>query len=97
MDNYSGLTDELTSEFGGSVFTQQLTVDEITTLWVAKENLTRVLNYLKHTIHNPFELLYDLCAIDERSHAKKNGSPLSDFTIVYHLLSLNEIFLSALK
>lgn len=97
MDNYSGLTDELTSEFGGSVFTHQLTVDEITTLWVAKENITRVLSYLKHTIHHPFELLYDLCAIDERSYAKKNGSPLSDFTIVYHLLSFERNIFIRLK
>jgi NADH-quinone oxidoreductase subunit C/D len=97
MDNYSGLTDELTSEFGGSVFTHQLTVDEITTLWVAKENITRVLSYLKHTIHHPFELLYDLCAIDERSHAKRNGSPLSDFTIVYHLLSFKRNVFIRLK
>ncbi|MDB5000561.1 MAG: dehydrogenase subunit, partial [Mucilaginibacter sp.] len=74
MDNHSGLADELTSEFGESVFTQQPTVDEVTTLWVAKENITKVLSYLKHTIPHPFELLYDLCAIDERSRAKKNGS-----------------------
>src|SRR5690606_8757575 len=43
---------------------------------------------LKLSIPNRFELLYDLCAIDERSHAKNNGAPSSDFTIVYHLLSL---------
>jgi NADH-quinone oxidoreductase subunit C/D len=87
MDNHSGLADELTSEFGASVFTHQLTVDEVPTLWVIKESVAEVLKYLKHTIHHPFELLYDLCAIDERSRAKKNGTPSSDFTIVYHLFS----------
>ncbi len=88
MNKDSSLTDELDSKFGADYFTPQLTVDEVTTLWVAKENITKILQYLKLSIPNRFELLYDLCAIDERSHAKNNGSPSSDFTIVYHLLSL---------
>lgn len=87
MNKDSGLVEELTSQFGASIFTQQHTVDEVTTLWVLKEQIKTVLYYLKHNIPEPFELLYDLCAIDERSHAKKNGSPTSDFTLVYHLLS----------
>jgi len=87
MNRDSGLVEELTSRFGASVFTQQHTVDEVTTLWVLKEHITTVLHYLKHNLHEPFELLYDLCAIDERNQAKKNGSPSSDFTVVYHLLS----------
>jgi len=88
MNNDSGLTDELVSRFGPSFFNLQLTVDEVVTLWVAKENITAVLQYLKLEIPQRFELLYDLCAIDERSHAKKNGSATGDFSIVYHLLSL---------
>ncbi|HWV72915.1 MAG TPA: NADH-quinone oxidoreductase subunit C/D [Pseudosphingobacterium sp.] len=87
MNKDSGLVEELTSQFGASVFTQQHTVDEVTTLWVLKEQIKTVLYYLKHNIPEPFELLYDLCAIDERSLAKKNESPSSDFTLVYHLLS----------
>jgi len=87
MDNDSGLTEELVSRFGSSVLTRQHAVDQVTTLWVAKENIAEVLNDLKHTIHHPFELLYDLCAIDERNRTGKNGSPSSDFTLVYHLLS----------
>lgn len=87
MNKNSGLVDELTAQFGASIFTQQHTVDEVTTLWVLKEHIKTVLYYLKHNIPEPFELLYDLSAIDERSQAKKNGSPSSDFTLVYHLLS----------
>ena len=87
MNKDSGLVEELTSQFGASIFTQQHAVDEVTTLWVLKEQIKAVLYYLKYNIPEPFELLYDLCAIDERSHAKKNGSPSSDFTLVYHLLS----------
>ncbi|MFC6102202.1 NADH-quinone oxidoreductase subunit C/D [Olivibacter domesticus] len=87
MNKNSGLVEELIAQFGASVFTQQHTVDEVTTLWVLKEHIKTVLYHLKHNILEPFELLYDLCAIDERSHAKKNGFPSSDFTLVYHLLS----------
>lgn len=88
MNNDSGLTGELASKFGAHFFTPQLTADEVTTLWVAKENILEVLRFLKQDIPQRFELLYDLCAIDERSRVKNNGNPTSDFTIVYHLLSL---------
>ena len=87
MGNHSGLIDELNLKFGKSITYQQLTVDEVTTIWIEKENITSVLTYLKNVITSPFKLLYDLCAIDERTRAIKNGSPSSDFTIVYHLLS----------
>lgn len=87
MGNHSGLIDELNLKFGKSITYQQLTVDEVTTVWIEKENITSVLTYLKNIITSPFKLLYDLCAIDERTRAIKNGSPSSDFTIVYHLLS----------
>lgn len=88
MNNGSDLADELVSRFGAPFLTPQLPVDEVTTLWIAKENIVEVLQYLKSSIPQRFELLYDLCAIDERSRAKNNGSPESDFTLVYHLLSL---------
>jgi len=87
MSNPSGLADELITKFGASVITQQLTVDETCTLWVKKESIVEVLRYLKNTINLPFKLLYDLTAVDERTHAKKGRTPASDFTVVYHLLS----------
>ncbi len=88
MNNDPGLADELASRFGATFFNPQLTVDGLTTLWVSKENIIEVLQYLKTSLPRRFELLYDLCAIDERSRNKNNGSPASDFSIVYHLLSL---------
>lgn len=87
MENQSGLIDELNIKLGDFITYQQLTVDEVTTIWVEKENIIGVLTYLKNEIPSPFKMLYDLCAIDERTRADKNGSPSSDFTIVYHLLS----------
>src|SRR2546428_2137823 len=87
MELSSSLVDELTLYFGDSVFTQQTTVDEITTLWVIKEKLVDMLSYLKNGLKDPFTMLYDLSAIDERSHSKKNDSTSTEFTLVYHLLS----------
>lgn len=87
MENRSGLIDELNIKLGDLITHQQLTVDEVTTIWVEKKNSIGVLTYLKNEIPSPFKMLYDLCAIDERTRADKNGSPSSDFTIVYHLLS----------
>lgn len=87
MDNQSDLAEELISKFGFSVFTRQVTVDGLLTLWVEKAQVTAVLSYLRNSCNPPFEFLYDLCAIDERSRIKLNATPAADFTIVYHLLS----------
>jgi len=46
-----------------------------------------VLTYLKLEITQPYRLLYDLTAIDERSRKLFNGYPSSNFTLVYHLYS----------
>lgn len=83
----SDLINELIEKFGESVFHHQLTTDEVTTLWVKKENIVQILSFLKNTSPAPFKLLYDLCAIDERTHAKRNALIPSDFTVVYHLFS----------
>ena len=87
MGNHSGLIDELNIELGNKIIYHQLTVDKVTTLWIAKEDILEVLSFLKIKISRPFKMLYDLSAIDERSLIKKDGTPGSDFTIVYHLLS----------
>lgn len=91
MNIDSSLTDNLVSVFGESVFTQQSTVDEMETLWVSPENLILILSYLKNNAKPPYKLLYDLCAIDERAHAKiKDVINVTDFTVVYHLLSFEK-------
>jgi NADH-quinone oxidoreductase subunit C/D len=87
MDNHSDLAAELISKFGSSGLMPQETVDGIITLWVNKSELFNILKFLKNDIDHPFQLLYDLCAIDERSQPNKKNLPVTDFTIVYHLLS----------
>jgi NADH-quinone oxidoreductase subunit C/D len=78
---------ELLRHFGRENLTEQVTADGIPTLWVGPERLHDVLKYLKHDIHHPYEMLYDLTAIDERVRQNRQGQPDSDFTVVYHLSS----------
>jgi NADH-quinone oxidoreductase subunit C/D len=65
----------------------QDTHDHTPTFWVAKDRLPALLRFLKEDIERPYKMLYDLSAIDERMRVHRDGQPVSDFTVVYHLLS----------
>lgn len=79
------ILDELVRKFGADCFVVQQTEDEILTAWVAADRLHEVLKFLKPT----YPMLYDLFGIDERLRSNRQDQPSSDFTVVYHLLSLN--------
>lgn len=85
---------ELTTRFGESTFTVQLTVGGVPTLWVAKNQLRDVLKYLKTEVPKPYRMLLDLHGIDERLRIHRQGFPkvegpgAHDFTVFYHLLSI---------
>lgn len=80
---------EINARFcGNDAFTGQRTTDGITTVWVKKDDLISVLSFLKSEIRKPFKMLFDLTAIDERQRTKRDGQPASDFTVVYHLTSI---------
>lgn len=89
MDQIITIDEEIKQKFGDKIIYQQETKDEFPTIWVGRDSLVTVLNYLKNEITNPFRMLYDITAIDERSYSNRNGLPQSDFTIVYHLLSFD--------
>ena len=72
-------------KFGQDSFVTQICADKKLTLWVERNCLIEVLRFLKAY----FPMLYDLFAIDERTRIHRNGKPDSDFTVVYHLLSLD--------
>jgi len=71
----------------GPVAVAQETNDRIPTFWVAKDLLPALLRFLKEEVDQPYKMLYDLSAIDERMRVHRDGQPASDFTVVYHLLS----------
>ena len=78
---------ELQDRFGDAVLRMQTTRDEIPTIWVARDHIHAVLRYLKTVATQPFGMLYDLTALDERARSRFPGEPSCDFTVVYHLLS----------
>jgi NADH-quinone oxidoreductase subunit C/D len=79
---------DLQREFGpDSGFVPQPVRDEIPTIWIPRERLAPVLQFLKNAAPQPYRMLYDLTAIDERKRLRREGQPESDFTLVYHLLS----------
>ena len=86
MPNYE-IIKELKTRFGETNIRQQITADEIPTIWVSSVEIKPVLTYLKNETARPFKMLYDLTAVDERQRVHHDGFPESDFTIVYHLTS----------
>lgn len=87
MNENGHILDELQAKFSDAEFTLQTTRDKIPTAWVPGSRLAEVLNFLKSGSPKPYDMLYDLTAIDERARSHRDGQPDSDFTIVYHLLS----------
>jgi NADH-quinone oxidoreductase subunit C/D len=74
--------------FGSSVVLQS-TCDRVPTVWVKKEHVHELLSHLKCEVEQPYKMLYDLTAIDERMRMHREGQSPSDFTVVYHLLSFD--------
>ena len=86
--NDHDLISEIESKFGDhTILNQQQTKDGTPTIWIDRNNLVLVLKHLKNELFLPFKMLYDLTGIDERTRTKRDGQPVSDFTIVYHLTS----------
>ena len=81
------IINQLKLKFGIDKITEQKTRDHITTVWIEKEKLFDCMSYLKTGIEQPYKMLYDLTAIDERTRSQCENLPESDFSVVYHLFS----------
>jgi len=79
---------EVDARFGPGTALPQPTPDGIPTFWVGADKLREVLRFLKTAAPQPYLMLYDLTAIDERARKHRAGQPPSDFTVVYHLASI---------
>ncbi len=84
---FSDVAGDLATRFPGVPLLAQQTRDDFPTIWVPRESIVPVLGFLKNEASQPFRLLFDLTAIDERHRAHREGQPESDFTVVYHLMS----------
>jgi NADH-quinone oxidoreductase subunit C/D len=82
------IIESLQSNSHGSIIYEQYLIDQIPTLWVQKNNILVVLKHCQEIIFKPYNMLFDMTAIDEREREHKNKQPLSDFTVVYFLFSL---------
>ena len=78
---------ELQQQFGPAILAVTPARDAVATLWLRRERLHDVVQFLKAYCALPYVMLYDLTAIDERDRQRRNGEPASDFTMVYHLIS----------
>lgn len=81
------VVDDLCARFGADRFAIQPTADDTPTLWVDAGQLLEVLARLKPR----YPMLYDLFGIDERLREHREGQPEADFSVVYHLLSLDPV------
>ena len=89
MNETQSIVELLKGKFGdAAIISEQFTADATPTIWVGQDRIREILRYLKNMHPHPFHMLYDLCGIDERKRAKRDGQPASDFTVVYHLTSL---------
>jgi NADH-quinone oxidoreductase subunit C/D len=77
---------ELQQELGPGA-TPQATCDRIPTFWLRASEIHEAVRQLRLVLPQPFKMLYDLTAIDERGRRHRNGQPTSDFTVVYHFFS----------
>jgi NADH-quinone oxidoreductase subunit C/D len=89
MDDNVVILQELQGRFGEGIVGQQPTCDGIPTVWLSPSSMRDVLGYLKNGVEKPYRMLYDLTAIDERVRQNRQGQPVSDFTVVYHLFSFD--------
>jgi NADH-quinone oxidoreductase subunit C/D len=87
MSDNLKITDELKNKFGDDKITKQLTKDDVPTVWIDKEDIGGILRYLKSQANEPYRMLYDLFAIDERPRSNRTMSFNNDFTVVYQLFS----------
>ncbi|HQZ60453.1 MAG TPA: NADH-quinone oxidoreductase subunit C, partial [Acinetobacter sp.] len=80
------IVEDLKAKFGDNFYVQA-TFEEFPTVWVERSRVQEVLMFLRK-IERPYVMLFDLSAMDERLRVHRDGLPASDFTVFYHLLSL---------
>ncbi|HHX0693596.1 TPA: NADH-quinone oxidoreductase subunit C, partial [Yersinia enterocolitica] len=56
-------------------------------VWVKREQLLEVMTFLRKQ-PKPYVMLFDLHGVDERLRTHRQGLPEADFSVFYHLLSI---------
>jgi NADH-quinone oxidoreductase subunit C/D len=89
MSDTPDILETLQARFGPATVLPQATADGLPTFWIGRDRLRDVLKFLQSEVPQPYRMLYDLTAIDERHRRRREGQPAADFTVVYHLLSID--------
>lgn len=79
---------ELTHQFGPDAFCIQPTRTGVPVVWVKREQLLEVVEFLRK-LPKPYVMLYDLHGTDERLRTQRQGLPDADFSVFYHLISID--------
>jgi len=87
MTNPPPVVRELIEQLDESNVEVQQTLDGIPTVWVSRDHILPAIRHLQRSVGRPFTTLLDLTAIDERERVHREGQPVADFTVVYHLFS----------
>ncbi|MGH9445765.1 MAG: NADH-quinone oxidoreductase subunit C, partial [Terriglobia bacterium] len=83
----TAILSELQETFGAASVVTQETRDGIPTFWAPRDKIYDIVRHLKSSVSDPYKMLYDLTAIDERTRLHREGEPPGDFSVVYHLFS----------
>jgi NADH-quinone oxidoreductase subunit C/D len=78
---------ELQQKFGEASIAPQAARDQVPTFWTSREKVHEVVQHLKNEAAQPYRMLYDITATDDRVRQHRDGQPAGDFTVIYHLLS----------
>jgi NADH-quinone oxidoreductase subunit C/D len=78
----------LAERFGDENYSRQETRTGMPVIWVDQSRLIETLTFLRN-LSAPYNMLYDLSAVDERLRSHRHGLPAADFTVFYHLLSID--------
>ncbi|QIQ41759.1 MAG: NADH-quinone oxidoreductase subunit C/D [Buchnera aphidicola (Microlophium carnosum)] len=73
--------------FGEEFFFHQTTLTGFPVIWINKKLLTDVVKFLCNISH-PYIMLYDLHGVDERVRLHRENLPQADFSVFYHLISI---------
>lgn len=79
---------ELRNRFGPDAFTVQATRTGVPVVWIKREQLLEVGDFLKK-LPKPYVMLFDLHGMDERLRTHREGLPAADFSVFYHLISID--------
>nr|BET44577.1 MAG: NADH-quinone oxidoreductase subunit C/D [Candidatus Aschnera chinzeii] len=78
---------ELEKYFNLKNFFLQNTYTGFLVIWIKREILLKIIKFLKQQ-PKPYALLFDLHCVDERKRINRNKLPKADFSIFYHLMSI---------